>query len=472
MAGGRAPMRLVILFLAVVLQVMAAVLALRLIRVTGHWKAWLLLSAALILMAARRLISFTRAEWGLAGTDALNDGLGLGISAAMLAGVWLIRDHLLEIKARERRLSESEATARALLENAADAVEILDEEGRYLEVNRAACEKLGYRREELIGLTPAVLDARMSEAVIRSTTKEIIGAGGRVFETTHRTRDGREFPVEVHSTPVPYLGRPAVMSIVRDVSDRKRDEEIRRKARKAEGLVQMASGVAHDFNNLFQVVLANLELAKILLDPSDRAVVHIDRARAATERAGALAQRIQQFSGGVFRVLEAADLNRIAEMVRDSVETWREGQWDLASDLPKVSLDPSQARLAAEAVLTNAWEAGGPVRTRTYAKRLTAADLAVGTWAGEPGEGDYVVLDVEDHGPGITVDEMVHLFDPFYSTKGLGRGLGLPAALGLVKGHGGAIQIVSVAGLGTAVRLHFPALGVSAGGGVTSPVAP
>lgn len=449
-------MHLVILFLALLLQVAAAVLAIRMVRITGHLKAWIFLSSALMFMAFRRVISFVRAEWGLAAMDRLNDWLGLAVSAAVFLGIWRIKGYFQAAKEREQRLADSEATAKALLDHAADAVEILDENGRYIEVNRAACENLGYRREDLIGHTPAILDSRMSEAAILASVEDILAEGGKVFETMHRTREGMEFPVEVHSTPVTYAGRRAVMSIARDISARKRSEEAQRNARKAEGLVQMAGGVAHDFNNLFQVVLANLELARNESDPASKVAAHIDRARAALDRAGGLAQRIQQFSGGVLRVLEPSDLNRIVDALRDSPDGLPDTQWELAPVLPAVQLDPGQTRLVAEAVLTNAWEAGGPVRVRTYRRTLSAADLSVGTWAGEAADGDFLVFDVEDHGPGIGPEALMRLYDPFFSTKGLGRGLGLPAALGLVKGHGGTIQIVSAVGLGTAVRVHFP----------------
>jgi PAS domain S-box-containing protein len=464
--------RLAILLLAVLLQASAAVLALRMIRITGHLPSWILLSGALVLMAVRRVIGFVQAEWGHARADTFSDGLGLAVSTAMLASIWLIKDHFESTRERERRLEEVEHTARTLLENAADAVEILDLEGRFLEVNRAACEKLGYRREELIGGTPAVLDSRMDEAAIREVIGKVVAQGELVFETVHRTRDGFEFPVEIHATPVTYRGRPALMSLVRDITERKRHEEIQRNARKVEGLVQMASGVAHDFNNLFQVVLANLELARTLSIPASKATAHLDRARAALERAGTLAQRIQQFSGGVLRVVEPTDLNEIAASVRDGIDLWRDGQWDLSPDLPRVPLDPNQLRMVVEAVLTNAWEAGPPVRVRTYLRSLSAADVTIGAWAGEPGEGEYAVIEVEDHGHGIRVEELPRLYDPFYSTKGVGRGLGLAATLGLVKGHGGAIQVVSAPGFGTAVRLHFPLAGSAVKREPTIPAAP
>lgn len=465
-------MRLAILFFALLLQASAAVLAIRMIRITGHLRAWIFMSAALLLMAFRRVISFARADWQLLSMDLINDWLGLGVSAGMFIGIWRIKDYFQAAKEREQRLADSEATAKALLDHAADAVEILDENGCYIEVNRAACENLGYRREDLIGRSPAVLDARMPEAAIQATVQEVLARGGKVFETVHRTREGVAFPVEVHATPVTFGGRPALMSIVRDISARRRQEEIQRNARKAEGLVQMAGGVAHDFNNLFQVVLANLELARNDSDPASKAVAHIDRARAALDRAGDLAQRIQQFSGGVLRVLEPSDLNRIAESLRDSQGGPAETQWELTRDLPAVLLDAGQARLAIEAVLTNAWEAGGPVRVRTYRRTLTAGDLTVGAWAGEAYDGDFLVFDVEDHGPGIGPEALMRLYDPFYSTKGLGRGLGLPAALGLVKGHGGCIQIVSAVGLGTAVRVHFPLAGPVQAPPPTAPAVP
>lgn len=461
-------MRLAILFVAVLLQTAAAVMAVRMIRITGHLAAWILLSVMLALMAARRILAFAKAEWGLTGADPWNEGLGLLVSALAFLAIWRIQEHFTSSRAQAERLQESEATARALVENAADAVEILDLQGRFLEVNAAACESLGYTKAELIGGTPALLDTRMDAAAISSAIATISARGELVFETTHRRKSGEEFPVEIHSRLVTYGGQPAIMSIVRDITERRRLEEVHRNARKAEGLVQMAGGVAHDFNNLFQVVLANLELARTHAAPESRAVAHIDRARTALERASGLAQRIQQFSGGILQVLEPTCLSRLAAELRDEVDAWKDGQWNLAEDLPPVSLDAVQVRHAAEALLSNAWEAGGPVRIRTYARRVEVGDLAVGTWAGNPCEGTCVVFDVEDHGPGIAAEDMMQLFDPFFSTKGLGRGLGLAAALGIVRSHGGAIQVVSARGLGSAVRLHFPLPAEAA----TAPAAP
>lgn len=187
----------------------------------------------------------------------------------------------------------------------------------------------------------------MSEQAIRTAVQEILATGGRVFETVHRTREGAEFPVEVHSTPVTYGGRAAVMSIARDISSRRRHEEIQRNARKAEGLVEHGRGRGTRFQQPVPGGPGQPGTGPEPGRPHHQVAAHIDRARAALDRAGSLAQRIQQFSGGVLRVLEPTDLNRITESLREDLEVPPDTQWELARDLPSILLDPGQARLAA-----------------------------------------------------------------------------------------------------------------------------
>lgn len=236
-------------------------------------------------------------------------------------------------------------------------------------------------------------------------------------------------------------------------------------AQKLESLGVLAGGIAHDFNNLLTVILGNLELALLDVDDSSSAQVTVQQAVAATRRAADLTRQMLAYSGRGRFVVRPIDLSAtIQEMVQLlRVSIGRAAVLNLEVDphLPSVHADSAQIQQIIMNLVTNAAEAigdaEGSVTVRTRVRDCDEACLAESCLAEKPRPGRYVVLEVIDDGCGMSEEVQQRLFDPFFSTKFTGRGLGMSVVMGVVRGHGGAILVSSQAGRGTSVQVLFPA---------------
>jgi signal transduction histidine kinase/CheY-like chemotaxis protein len=236
-------------------------------------------------------------------------------------------------------------------------------------------------------------------------------------------------------------------------------------AQKLESLGLLAGGIAHDFNNLLQAVLGNLDLALPGLAPAAEAREAVEQATVAARRATDLTRQLLAYSGKGRFVVRPIDLSAL---VRENVDLLRAGvphtcaiELRLEGGLPPVVADVGQVQQVVMNLITNAAEAIGPrpgtVTVSTSRGPGGPAALEGSRIAGvEPAEA-YVVVEVTDTGCGMEPATVDRIFDPFFSTKGVGRGLGMSALLGIVRGHRGAIFIDSAPGRGTAVRVLFPA---------------
>ena len=241
------------------------------------------------------------------------------------------------------------------------------------------------------------------------------------------------------------------------IVERRKAEEALAKAQKMESLGLLAGGLAHDFNNIFQSMVGNLELAEAAIPEGAQGHTYITRLKGSLNRASRLSRDILHYSGGELRRPEALDL---APMVGETLD--RMGVTvvrDLSAQLPRVMADPLLIGRVLESLVANAREANvghGIVRVRTYRRVVAPSDLGTGHWPEPVEPGIYVVLEVSDQGHGIEANNLSMIFDPFFSTRELGRGLGLPAALGIVRGHRGGIQVESLVGVGSVFRVYLP----------------
>jgi PAS domain S-box-containing protein len=231
-----------------------------------------------------------------------------------------------------------------------------------------------------------------------------------------------------------------------------------REVQRLESLGVLAGGIAHDFNNLLLAVLGNAGLAASELDDHSPARPFIREIESAAHRAADLTKKLLAFSGKGKFVVEPVNLSRLvedgvrgAQAAAPTTLTW---VLDLAVGLPLIEADVAQLRQVLNHLLANGAEAvtggTGKVTVRTRSVEVDAADteLAAGT---------HVVLDVTDDGVGMSSEIVHRVFDPFFTTKFHGRGLGLAAVSGIVKGHRGVVRIESAEGTGTTVRVFFPA---------------
>lgn len=256
-----------------------------------------------------------------------------------------------------------------------------------------------------------------------------------------------------------------------DITPRKRFEEEQRQlearmmtAEKVESLGVLSGGIAHDFNNLLQGIVANVELALDETPEASPAVENLNQVLLASQRAAELIDQMLAYSGQEQLDLEPVDLSRLVlemtRLVEASISKKARVQGEFATDLPSVAGDAVQLRRIVMNLITNAAEAlgdaGGTIHVATGVTRVTMEDARDMQPHDSLAPGEYVYLDVIDTGCGMTAETAARIFEPFYTTKFAGRGLGLPAVLGIVRSHHGGIRVRSGLGTGTTFRVCFP----------------
>jgi PAS domain S-box-containing protein len=238
---------------------------------------------------------------------------------------------------------------------------------------------------------------------------------------------------------------------------------------KLESIGVLAGGIAHDFNNLLHVVLGNADIALSQLPKSTPAREPLEEVVRATLRAADLTRQLLAYAGkGAFNIRHldlSSEVREMATLLRTAISKQAVLAWELAPELPAVSADPTQIRQIVMNLITNASDAlgeeGGTITLRTGVvhSRELKDDRFGEPRRGEGGEaafGSYVYLEIADTGVGMIQDTLNRIFDPFFSTKFTGRGLGLAAVMGIVRAHNGLIRIRTEPGQGTSFRVLFP----------------
>ncbi len=262
------------------------------------------------------------------------------------------------------------------------------------------------------------------------------------------------------------------LGVLVDITDQKSAAEERHElergmaeAQKLESLGVLAGGIAHDFNNLLVGILGNAELAQMELDEGSEAADIVRQIEHAAGRAAELTRQMLAYAGRARFVVEPLEINRVitdvSELVAAALSPKATVQFDFAEGLPLVEADSTQLRQVIMNLLMNASDAladrGGTISVATRPVRADRALLKSLVTGADLPEGDYVRLVVRDTGAGMDRATMTRVFEPFFSTKFAGRGLGLAAVLGIMRSHKGAIGLDSARGTGTTFTLLFPA---------------
>ncbi|MCC7385198.1 MAG: PAS domain-containing protein [Deltaproteobacteria bacterium] len=341
--------------------------------------------------------------------------------------------------------------------------------GSVLSANRFALEHLGYAQGEVLGHSVlGVFHAEDREAAARHL-ESCFAEPQKTFrwELRKQCKDQRVIWVEETARVTQSAeGGPVALVVGNDVTERRRTEEAVFQAQKLESIGVLAGGVAHDFNNLLVGILGNAELARQSLPESMPARGLIDQISQAGNRAAELASRLLAYAGKGQVQMLPLDVGSVIRDMGDLLSVSAGRQIDLVLQLDPgalvVTADATQLRQVLMNLVVNASEAigdrSGTIHLRTRAVLLDrglAADHFPG-WA--LAEGRYVQMEIVDDGVGISRENLARIFDPFFSTKGSGRGLGLAAVQGIVRAHRGAIRVSSVPGVGTSFEVVLPRL--------------
>jgi PAS domain S-box-containing protein len=395
--------------------------------------------------------------------------LAFGALTALLVGaVTTERDETM------RALGESEQRARALFAQAPDAIFILDGErpdtGRVLAANPAAADLHGVHPAELVGRHVLDFETESSpDTTLRALDQLSEGDRLRV-EIAYVRQDGSAVDVEMHASAFDVGGRRYLLAFDRDVTtrrhaeaERKRMEEKLQETQKLESLGLLAGGIAHDFNNLLTGILGNANLARGQ-SPGFDIEPYLEQIERSAERAADLCGQMLAYAGKgrfeVTRVNLSELVHETTSLIRTSVGRNVSLDLSLTHDLPLVEADLTQIRQIIMNLVLNASEAiedrPGAIRIRTGAVQVERPELQRMHLAADLEPGRYVYLEVSDTGRGMSAETLNRIFDPFFSTKFTGRGLGLAAVLGIVRSHKGALKVESREGTGSRFRLLLP----------------
>lgn len=382
-------------------------------------------------------------------------------------------------QAKEQSQPSESDLFRLVVEAAPNAMIMVDTDGLITFVNTQTEGMFGYPRTELIGKPVEILlNKSLRERHIQYRNAYMLApetramGGGR--ELLGLRKDGTEFPVEIGLNPLPTPQGMRVLAAVVDISERRRAEGERyeleervRHSQKLESLGVLAGGIAHDFNNLLAAILGNAELAATQIPDDSSAHPYIQHILSASRRAAELIRQMLAYSGrGRFelrRLNASKAVEEMGELLRVSMAKKTRVRFEFGDALPEIEVDPAQFNQVVMNLITNANEAlhdrEGDVSVSTG---LILADhdyLSACVCDDDVEAGPFVYVEVSDSGSGMDAETLARIFDPFYSTKFTGRGLGLSAVLGIVRGHNGAIRVDSETGKGTTMRVLFPALG-------------
>ncbi len=369
------------------------------------------------------------------------------------------RFHLEElVRNRTAELSESEEKYRTLVEHSHDGIYIYAG-GGFLFVNNRMCDITGYTKVELSGMN--FLELAHPEDRERIREYELLRESGAkvpsVFQVRIMKKDGIERYIEFSAKGITYHGKYAVLGVGRDITALKLFDEEQSKMDKLESLGVLAGGIAHDFNNFLAAIIGNISLARLMVEPGSNIYEILTSSEHAASQASALTRQLLTFSKGGEPV---KDLVSITTLLQESCNFILSGsnvtaEFNFPEDLRLINADPGQITQAINNIILNANQAmpeGGRIL-------ISAENIKISDNSTIPLKKDsYIRIQIKDEGIGIPEEQLTIIFDPFFSTKQLGTGLGLSTAYSIIHKHHGHILVESGINSGSTFIIYLPSV--------------
>ncbi len=361
---------------------------------------------------------------------------------------------------RTRELVNSRKRYRDLFENAKDAIFIHDREGAILDVNRTMLSMYQIPdRETARSLSIADISGQNDASFqsVKLLEKAFAGKPQEFEWQCKRYRDGTSFYVSVNLSRSSYAGEIVVVATVTDITEKLRNERELQKVSQLESLGLLAGGIAHDFNNLLSGIFGNISLARMQISPSSKIDKFLKRAEDSLMRTTALTRQLLTFAKGGEPQRMAVDLDHL---VLESAEFAVHGsnvklEFKQSPELWQVFVDRGQINQVISNLVINADQSmpeGGVITIE-----MTNLDESVVLQGGDSSETRYVRISISDQGAGIISENLEKIFDPYFTTKSTGCGLGLALCYSIIKKHNGFIRVGSELGLGTTFTVDLPA---------------
>ncbi len=355
-------------------------------------------------------------------------------------------------------LQESEKTLRTAFEHIHDGFLVMDlASKRFVFANNALCQMLGYTHDEMLALEvndihPAADLPHVLKQVERQAKGDIILAPNIPL----LRKDGSVFFADINSTPVELWGRPCLIGVFRDMTEKQKMIEHALQTQKLESLGVLAGGIAHDFNNLLAGIFGHMDLARLSSNPADRSE-YLSQAMGAIDRARNLTSQLLTFAKGG---APAKNIESLTPFLEETTRFALSGstvscRFDIAEDLWRCNFDRHQIAQVIDNLVRNAQQAMPTGGTIT----VSARNLAHGREELPALENSrYVAIAIIDTGSGIPKETLPRIFDPFFTTKQKGHGLGLATSYSIVAQHGGSIAVASDPGKGSTFTVYLPAV--------------
>jgi PAS domain S-box-containing protein len=382
--------------------------------------------------------------------------------------VAMVRD-VTERRRFEQEIAADKESLAVTLRSIEDGVITTDVQGKIIMINNAGENLTGWTSKEAIGRSLKSVyniaidlqaQARAQKSGSRSEAHSILLSMPE--NATLRSRQGREYVIEQVASPIRDAKNEVagVVLVFRDITERQRNEAERRKAETLEQLGLLAGGIAHDFNNLLTAIIGNISLASLLLPPNDEMGTRLNDAKNASMRARDLAQQLLTFARGGAPIKKTAS---IGKLIQDTVSFSLRGshsrsEFLFGADLWPAEIDSGQISQVIANLVVNADQAmpnGGTLRVSCD---NFVYDSTTSPEVTDLPPGDYIRIAIKDEGTGISEDCIKRIFDPYFTTKPKGNGLGLATTYSIVKNHNGLITVESKVHYGSTFTIYLPAL--------------
>jgi PAS domain S-box-containing protein len=359
----------------------------------------------------------------------------------------------------DRKKMETELQIATIsINNIADAVYWVLPDGKISRVNKAACQILGYSQEELCSFSIPDIDPVFPPNGWSGHWQDMKHNGAVKLESVHRTKDGRDLPVEISANYIVFEGNEFNCATVRDISERKEHEKKVLKIEKLESLGVLAGGIAHDFNNILTGIMGNISFAQMFINDTHKAFKPLYEAEKASMRARELSLQLLTFARGGEPIKKEVSVRQLLDESLSLVLSGAnvKGVVDIPDSTHAIEADEGQITQVFHNLILNAIQAmpGGGTLAVT-ARNVELDDF--NTLALRPGK--YVSLSFTDEGCGISDSDQKKIFDPYYTTKSAGTGLGLASVHSIVGRHGGTVDVSSSIGQGTTFTIYLPSTG-------------
>ncbi len=357
----------------------------------------------------------------------------------------------------EKSLRESETKYHFLIDNLSDGIILADLDGNIMDTNRKIEELLDYSKVELLCMNITQIHPEEDLQKLMADFQEGVRSGGGNVSTARILRkDKTKIPIEISGRRIEFGGKTMMQGVFRDISERQKAEEERLRFSKLESMSTLAGGIAHDFNNILTAILGNIGLAMLDSKKEPQVQDRLAQAEQACLRAQALSRQLLTFAKGGAPIKKIVS---IANLLKESANLTLSGsksrhEVSIPDDLWSVEADEGQINQVISNLLINADQAmpeGGVIK-------ITAENMLVKAESNLPlSGGKYVKFAIADQGIGISPKYLDKIFDPYFSTKQKGSGLGLATAYSIIKNHSGHIQVESQIGVGATFHVYLPA---------------